>query len=97
MYCIFIGLYHVKYYSICSLQLSFYRKPVFFQLNSRLISKLYVVVYRWRLQFIQSEFRGQLPKPYEKGAAGTRVIPSHMNDMNVEEPTRYVSLDEQDM
>ncbi|KAK7090377.1 alpha-1,2-mannosyltransferase ALG9-like isoform X2 [Littorina saxatilis] len=47
---------------------------------------------RWRLQFIKSEFQGLLPKPYEPGDHGTRVIPSHMNDMNREEPTRYIDV-----
>ncbi|XP_076435591.1 alpha-1,2-mannosyltransferase ALG9-like [Babylonia areolata] len=47
---------------------------------------------RWHLQFIKSEFRGLLPKPYEPGEDGTRVIPSHMNDLNKEEPTRYIDI-----
>ena len=47
--------------------------------------------FRWHLQFIKSEFKGQLPKPYGKFPQATRKIPSHMNDMNEEEPTRYVS------
>ncbi|KAL8597468.1 hypothetical protein ACOMHN_047695 [Nucella lapillus] len=47
---------------------------------------------RWRLHFIRSEFRGLLPKPYEPGEGGTRTIPSHMNDLNREEPTRYIDV-----
>ncbi|KAK7489300.1 hypothetical protein BaRGS_00019408 [Batillaria attramentaria] len=47
---------------------------------------------RWHLQFIKSEFKGLLPKPYEPGEHGTRVIPSHMNDLNREEPTRYIDI-----
>ena len=46
---------------------------------------------RWNLQFIRSEFRGQLPKPYSEGSNATKIIPTHMNDMNKEETTRYVS------
>ena len=46
---------------------------------------------RWYLQFIRSEFRGQLPKPYSEGSNATKIIPTHMNDMNKEETTRYVS------
>ncbi|MGH0144147.1 UNVERIFIED_CONTAM: hypothetical protein FKN15_002112 [Acipenser sinensis] len=46
----------------------------------------------WQLQFIQSEFRGQLPKPFSKGGSPTQIIPTHMNDQNREEPSRYVSL-----
>uniref|UniRef100_A0A9J7WZL4 Mannosyltransferase n=1 Tax=Cyprinus carpio carpio TaxID=630221 RepID=A0A9J7WZL4_CYPCA len=46
----------------------------------------------WHLQFIQSEFRGQLPKPYSMGPDATWIIPSDMNDQNLEEPSRYVEL-----
>ncbi|KAL4608661.1 alpha-1,2-mannosyltransferase ALG9 isoform X1 [Arapaima gigas] len=46
----------------------------------------------WQLQFIQSEFRGQLPKPYGPGPLATQSIPSHMNDQNLEEPSRYVDI-----
>ena len=48
-------------------------------------------IFRWHLQFIKSDFHGQLPKPYESGADATSIIPSHMNDMNREEVSRYVS------
>ncbi|XP_030076608.1 alpha-1,2-mannosyltransferase ALG9 isoform X1 [Microcaecilia unicolor] len=46
----------------------------------------------WYLQFIQSEFRGQLPKPFAKGPMATRITPADMNDQNREEPSRYVDL-----
>ncbi|XP_063167323.1 alpha-1,2-mannosyltransferase ALG9 isoform X1 [Candoia aspera] len=46
----------------------------------------------WQLQFIASEFRGQLPKPFAKGPAATRVIPTDMNDQNKEEPSRYFDV-----
>lgn len=46
----------------------------------------------WQLHFIQSEFKGQLPQPYASGPLPTQIIPAHMNDQNLEEPTRYVSL-----
>lgn len=48
----------------------------------------------WKLQFIRSEFKGQLPKPYASGSGATRVIPSDMNDLNIEEPSRYVNVSE---
>lgn len=51
----------------------------------------------WQLHFIQSEFRGQLPQPYAAGPLATQVIPAHMNDQNLEEPTRYVSRSNEDM
>lgn len=46
---------------------------------------------RWRLQFIRYDFRGQLPKPYSKAANATQMLPTNMNDMNKEEPSRFVS------
>uniref|UniRef100_A0A3B3S9D3 Mannosyltransferase n=1 Tax=Paramormyrops kingsleyae TaxID=1676925 RepID=A0A3B3S9D3_9TELE len=46
----------------------------------------------WQLQFIQSEFRGQLPKPFSQGPLATQTIPSNMNDQNLEESSRYVDI-----
>ncbi|XP_053943189.1 alpha-1,2-mannosyltransferase ALG9 isoform X3 [Cuculus canorus] len=46
----------------------------------------------WQLQFILSEFRGQLPKPFAKGPVATRIIPTDMNDQNKEEPSRYIDI-----
>ncbi|CAI9737087.1 alpha-1,2-mannosyltransferase ALG9-like [Octopus vulgaris] len=46
----------------------------------------------WHLRFIKSEFKGQLPKPYYQGPDSTSTIPSHMNNMNMEEPTRYINV-----
>ncbi|XP_019345700.2 alpha-1,2-mannosyltransferase ALG9 isoform X1 [Alligator mississippiensis] len=46
----------------------------------------------WQLQFIPSEFRGQLPKPFAKGPVATRIIPTDMNDQNREEPSRYIDI-----
>lgn len=46
----------------------------------------------WNLQFLQSEFKGQLPKYYEAGPDATRMVPSDMNDMNKEETSRYVDI-----
>ncbi|CAJ0954440.1 unnamed protein product [Ranitomeya imitator] len=48
----------------------------------------------WQLQFIESEFRGQLPKPYGKGRRATSTHPKDMNDQNLEETSRYVMLQE---
>ena len=47
---------------------------------------------RWKLQFVKSGFRGQLPKPYSNHKNATWSILEYMNDMNKEEPSRYVSL-----
>lgn len=46
----------------------------------------------WHLRFLRSEFKGQLPKPYYPGPDSTSTIPSHMNNMNKEEPTRYFNV-----
>ena len=45
---------------------------------------------KWKLRFIRSEFKGQLPKPYTHFPNATIIIPEDMNDMNKEEPSRYV-------
>ncbi|XP_077869999.1 alpha-1,2-mannosyltransferase ALG9-like [Saccoglossus kowalevskii] len=47
---------------------------------------------RWHLHFIQSDFRGQLPKMYSSHQDATRIIPTHMNDMNLEETSRYLDI-----
>ena len=47
-------------------------------------------MFSWHLKFIQSEFRGQLPKPYANSPNATLIIPDHMNDRNEEEISRYV-------
>ncbi|EDQ88564.1 uncharacterized protein MONBRDRAFT_26137 [Monosiga brevicollis MX1] len=44
-----------------------------------------------QLGFLQSEFKGQLPQPFA-AENGTFAIPPNMNDMNREEPSRYVEL-----
>jgi len=44
------------------------------------------------LQFLKSDFTGQLPKYFEEGPNATWIIPTDMNDENLEEPSRYVSL-----
>ena len=51
---------------------------------------------RWQLQFLESEFKGQLPQPYTPGLDGTRVIPKNMNDANLQEKSRFVSLNNQE-
>ncbi|XP_020605247.1 alpha-1,2-mannosyltransferase ALG9-like [Orbicella faveolata] len=60
--------------------------------HDRILTIVVVLYPRWYLQFIRSEFRGQLPKPYSEGSNATRIIPTHMNDMNKEETTRYISI-----
>ena len=42
-------------------------------------------------RFVRSDFKGQLPKPYSGDRNATWTVPEAMNDMNREEPSRYVS------
>ena len=48
--------------------------------------------HRWNLRFLRSDFRGQLPCHYSPHDNSTSVVPDHMNDLNREEPSRYVSV-----
>lgn len=46
----------------------------------------------FEVQFVASEFRGQLPKHFESNVDfPTRIIPKRMNDLNQEEPSRYLN------
>ncbi|XP_014679801.1 PREDICTED: alpha-1,2-mannosyltransferase ALG9-like isoform X2 [Priapulus caudatus] len=55
----------------------------------RYTSSFFLPNTNWHLQFIQSEFKGQLPKPYGNSSS---EVPSQMNDMNLEEPSRYIDV-----
>ena len=57
----------------------------------RFPSNFFLPEERFHLQFIKSSFTGELPKPYAKEKP-TSSIPSHMNHLNMEEPTRYVCI-----
>ena len=59
----------------------------------RFPNSFYLPSPKWKLRFIRSEFKGQLPKPYSEFPNATTIIPEDMNDMNREEPSRYVSPD----
>ncbi|XP_051903118.1 alpha-1,2-mannosyltransferase ALG9 isoform X1 [Hippocampus zosterae] len=52
----------------------------------------FLLPHNWQLHFIQSDFKGQLPKPYASGPRATQLIPADMNDQNLEEPSRYVDI-----
>lgn len=50
---------------------------------------------RYRMRFIRSEFKGQLPKLYDDDDPGfrglkTRIVYKDFNNMNKEEPSRYI-------
>jgi alpha-1,2-mannosyltransferase len=47
---------------------------------------------KYRLRFVKSSFGGQLPQYFHPN--GTSFNAPHFNDLNKEEPTRYVALDE---
>ncbi|XP_031371223.1 alpha-1,2-mannosyltransferase ALG9 isoform X2 [Apis dorsata] len=47
----------------------------------------------WKLQYLRSEFKGQLPQPFLNHENATSIIQPYFNDMNKEEPTRYFNLD----
>jgi alpha-1,2-mannosyltransferase len=49
-----------------------------------------------RLQFLKSNFDGLLPKQFAPLPQGTYVPPTHMNEDNREEPSRYVHVDDCD-
>lgn len=59
-------------------------------LQNAQVNILFYLFFRWTLQFVKSEFSGQLPKYYSQGIDATSVIPDFMNDENKEEMTRYV-------
>lgn len=74
-----------KYINVCYGK-EWYRYPSSFFLPS---------TQRYRMRFIKSDFRGQLPKLFESedskyGRLKTRIIHEDFNDMNKEETSRYV-------
>lgn len=74
-----------KYINVCYGK-EWYRYPSSFFLPSS---------NRYRMRFIRSEFRGQLPKLYESddsnfGRLKTRIIHGDFNDLNKEELSRYI-------
>ncbi len=61
--------------------------------SSALPIPLPLLLYRsWKLLYLKSEFVGQLPRPFDPSPNGTRTIPANMNDLNREEPSRYVCI-----
>jgi alpha-1,2-mannosyltransferase len=55
----------------------------------RFPSNFFLPSSQYKLQFVESGFTGQLPKPYS-AINGTWVIPTDMNDLNKQEMSRYV-------
>lgn len=47
-----------------------------------------------RLAFVKSEFDGLLPKAFSETPDGYSAIPTDMNNMNKEEPSRYIAVEE---
>lgn len=46
----------------------------------------------WNVRFIKSEFDGMLPAPYAQTENGTKIVHSHFNDQNREEPSLYFDI-----
>ncbi|TYZ65298.1 hypothetical protein PybrP1_002306 [[Pythium] brassicae (nom. inval.)] len=58
----------------------------------RFPSSFFVPTSATRVAFVKSAFTGQLPKAFEAHENATSVVPTHMNNRNQEEPSRYVAL-----
>ena len=58
----------------------------------RFPSSFFISNPNWNLQFIQSEFKGQLPQHYAQEAFATRLERPNFNRDNREEPSRYVNV-----
>ena len=67
--------------SIC-IGKEWYRFPSHFFLPSQ----------NWRVKFVKSEFRGQLPQMYAEGENATVIERPNFNDLNQEESDRYVKV-----
>lgn len=52
---------------------------------------LFPVLFRWKLNFIKSDFNGLLPSYYLNESNATKIVRDDMNDANEEEKSRYVS------
>ena len=46
------------------------------------------------MAFVEAGFKGQLPQPYFELEGGTRLLQNNFNDLNLEEPTRYIPKEE---
>ena len=55
----------------------------------RFPSNFFLPTDRIKLGLVKSEFRGQLPQTFN---SDSRIIPEHMNDMNLEEETSYTAF-----
>ncbi|XP_014234036.1 alpha-1,2-mannosyltransferase ALG9 [Trichogramma pretiosum] len=47
----------------------------------------------WKLRYIKSEFKGQLPQAYAQHENATSMIQPHFNDKNEEERSRYFDVE----
>ncbi|KAF2077253.1 hypothetical protein CYY_001442 [Polysphondylium violaceum] len=52
--------------------------------------------FNFNLRFIESEFKGHLPKPFSTHPNATSIIPSNMNDQNKQEFDRYIKEEDCD-
>ena len=57
-------------------------------------SSFFLPTDQWEFRFVRSEFRAQLPNIYQAPPpAGSKLIPDHMNDQNLEVCIGYTSED----
>jgi len=52
----------------------------------------YYIVCSWKLQYLKSEFKGQLPQAFLDHENATSITQAHFNDLNKEETSRYVNI-----
>lgn len=57
----------------------------------RFPSNFFVPSERFQIRFIRRDFKGLLPKYFQKGPGGTRVIPRGMNEFNTEDPAQFLN------
>eukprot|EP01119_Soliformovum_irregulare_P000869 TRINITY_DN10637_c0_g1_i1.p1 TRINITY_DN10637_c0_g1~~TRINITY_DN10637_c0_g1_i1.p1 ORF type:complete len:558 (+),score=122.15 TRINITY_DN10637_c0_g1_i1:196-1869(+) len=58
----------------------------------RFPSNFFLPAENFELSFLESSFKGQLPKLFSKGPDATSIIPTGFNDLNQQEMDRYVYL-----
>ncbi|XP_001599180.2 alpha-1,2-mannosyltransferase ALG9 [Nasonia vitripennis] len=47
----------------------------------------------WQLQYLKSEFKGQLPQAFLNHENATSIVQPNFNDLNAEEPSRYFDVE----
>ena len=58
----------------------------------RFPSHFFLPSQNWKVKFVKSEFRGQLPQMYAEDENATVIERPNFNDLNKEETDRYVKV-----